>query len=841
MSSNSPNKPPNLLSYWQGLLLAIVPGIVVIALYMFACVPLTLQHIADSHANDLALAKAAAIDNSLQVLTDQLEGLGRQQVLKAALDSGDWQALNAVASEWTLLFSNVERLSLLPLGQMGVAGLGEHKAKLRNNIEKDLVSRAVGNDVVMIDAYQLGGRYVLSLAKSVSIGERKVGVVLLTLKSDWLAVQLERLASNEASNVIGFTSIMYVVPRAQPAVIVSDISRLSSADMLAKHQVALGSNANIKVEFAVVELPDLLAIATPIVIAAVGLAIFLAVVALQLLLKAAYKKLANDALNFKHFMAESFEGQVDQPAMSLPVFSHLSEKFTELLASHRADNTVRQAVKQQVLETESDVSESWNNPNIGKIDVKHGMSTSAPAEFAVTASAVAQSHIFRAYDIRGIADQELTDEVVEVIGRAIGSAAIDENCGSFVVARDGRLSSERIQAALVDGLLATGCDVIDIGMVATPVLYFAVETLDAQSGVMITGSHNGPEYNGMKIVLNGQALADESIKSLYRRIEQVKFHQGEGARSQQDMVDRYIDHIAADVVFASPLKVVLDCCNGAASEIAPMLYASLGCEVVPLFAEVDGRFPNHLPDPGVAQNLQALIDEVASQQADLGLAFDGDADRVVAVTAGGNIIYADELMMLFAKDVLTRNPGSDVVYDIKCSRNLGRVIAESGGRPIMWQSGHSRIKRKMRETGALLGGEFSGHFFFKERWFGFDDGMYSGARLIEYLTLEGLTLADAIAQLPTSVSSPEIDIPVDESHKFDVIQALMLAEFGDGEKTDLDGLRVDYTSGWGLVRASNTAPKLTARFEADTQEDLQRIKQQFAAALARVDASLILN
>ncbi|MBT8149419.1 MAG: phosphomannomutase/phosphoglucomutase [Gammaproteobacteria bacterium] len=470
---------------------------------------------------------------------------------------------------------------------------------------------------------------------------------------------------------------------------------------------------------------------------------------------------------------------------------------------------------------------------------------SASSEAAQAPAATQHSlpaHIFRAYDIRGLADSELDDSTVQLIGKAIGMLAIRAGQEQLVVGRDGRLSSERIHEQLVNSLLATGCDVIDIGLVATPLVYFAAEHLETHAGVMITGSHNGPEYNGFKIVLDGQALADEQIQQLYQLAAEGKFPQGAGDLTRQDIVDRYIDHIADDVVFASQMKVVLDCGNGAASEIAPMLFASLGCEVVPLFAEIDGNFPNHLPDPGKPENIQALVNEVAAQQADLGLAFDGDADRVVAVTGSGRVVDADVLLMLFAKDVLTRNPGADVVYDVKCTRNLSQVISAHGGRPVMWQSGHSRIKQKMRDTGALLGGEFSGHFFFKERWFGFDDGLYSGTRLVEMLTLEGLTLDEALQELPSSTSSPEFDIPVDETVKFDIIERLAeQPQLAAGEINRLDGLRIDFADGWGLVRASNTSAKLTARFEADSEDGLENIQRNFAAALAAVDPALALQ
>ena len=449
------------------------------------------------------------------------------------------------------------------------------------------------------------------------------------------------------------------------------------------------------------------------------------------------------------------------------------------------------------------------------------------------------AHIFRAYDIRGHAESELSDPLCRSIGQAVGSQALDAGCDRLVVGRDGRHSSERIRTALIEGLLSTGCDVVDIGLVATPVLYFAAHELGTQAGVMITGSHNDAEDNGFKVMLGGQCLAEDDVAALAERIRQTNFHHGDGLLSQQDMIDSYIDRIAEDVVVAAPLKVVLDCANGAASDIAPALFASLGCETVPLFAEIDGDFPNHSPDPTVPENLRALVDEVQSGGADLGIAFDGDADRMVAVTGGGQIVDADQLLMLFGRDVVTRNPGADVVYDIKCSKHLSQVIADQGGRPVMWKSGHSLIKQKMREIGALVGGEFTGQFCFMERWYGFDDGLYSAARLVELLTLDGKTLQEAVDELPQSASSPEISVAVAESDKFQLVESLRQStHFTGGKATHIDGLRIDYPDGWGLVRASNTSARLSLRFEADDELALEKIQDLFRQALADVDPAL---
>ncbi|MCR8923761.1 phosphomannomutase/phosphoglucomutase [Dasania sp. GY-MA-18] len=447
--------------------------------------------------------------------------------------------------------------------------------------------------------------------------------------------------------------------------------------------------------------------------------------------------------------------------------------------------------------------------------------------------------IFRAYDIRGIADQELTDEHCHAIGLAIGSEARDQGQEALLVAADGRHSSPRIRDALAKGIQASGCDVIDIGMVPSPLLYFATHQLETQSGVMITGSHNPAEYNGLKVVIAGHTLSAEGITALRERIVNNKLHSGKGAYRTEAIEEEYIDYIINDVAIAQPLKIVIDAGNGVTGNIAPRLFEELGCEVIPLYCEVDGDFPNHHPDPTVAANLQDLIAKVKEEGADLGIAFDGDGDRLGVVTAEGNIVPADRLLMLLAQDVVSRNPGADVIFDVKCTRSLNSLISNYGGRPIMWKTGHSFMKEKMLETGALLGGEFSGHIFFKERWFGFDDGMYAAARLIEILSTTDPDLDAQLSAFPLMVSTAELKVASDEQRKFSIIEQLtQQGQFENGKITTLDGVRVDFNDGWGLVRASNTTPILVLRFEAKDQQTLQNIQQIFKQQLSNIDNSL---
>lgn len=447
--------------------------------------------------------------------------------------------------------------------------------------------------------------------------------------------------------------------------------------------------------------------------------------------------------------------------------------------------------------------------------------------------------IFRAYDIRGIVGDTLNAETAYWIGRAVGAESLVQGEPHVSVGRDGRLSGPELVAHLIRGLHDSGCHVSDIGLVPTPALYYATHVLAGKTGVMLTGSHNPKDYNGFKIVIAGDTLADEQIQALHERIKANDLPSAKGSIIKVNILDRYADQIIGDVVLARRMKVVVDCGNGVGGVIAPQLIEALNCEVIPLYCEVDGNFPNHHPDPGKPENLQDLIAKVRETGADLGLAFDGDADRVGVVTNTGTIIYPDRLLMLFARDVVKRNPGADVIFDVKCTRRLIPLIHEYGGRPVMWKTGHSLIKKKMRESGALLAGEMSGHIFFKERWFGFDDGIYSAARLLEILSQEKLSAEELFQTFPNDLSTPEININVTETRKFSIMKALERdAQWGNANLTSIDGVRVDYPKGWGLVRASNTTPVLVLRFEAETELELQRIKDVFHTQLKHVAPDL---
>jgi phosphomannomutase/phosphoglucomutase len=452
--------------------------------------------------------------------------------------------------------------------------------------------------------------------------------------------------------------------------------------------------------------------------------------------------------------------------------------------------------------------------------------------------------IFKAYDIRGVVGKSLTAEGVRSIGQALGSELLERKGGGraeIAIGRDGRLSGPELAGALMDGIRASGVDVADIGMFATPVAYFAAHELGCGSAVAVTGSHNPPEYNGLKMVLAGTTLAGEDVQNIRRRIAAGKLARGTGRHRSVDIREAYLNRIASDVRLARPMKIAVDCGNGVAGATAADLYRRLGCEVIELYCQVDGRFPNHHPDPSHPENLQELIALVKKERAEIGIAFDGDGDRLGVVTAKGDIIFPDRQLMLFAKDVLSRQPGAEIIYDVKSTRNLGPWIRKYGGVPSLWKTGHSLIKARMRERGAALAGEMSGHTFFVERWYGFDDAQYAGARLLEILSKTSDATA-ALTALPDSVSTPELHLKLAEGEPHRLIAALQeSAAFpGATEVIKLDGLRVEYADGFGLARASNTTPVVVLRFEADDAKGLERIKAEFRRVLlsAKPDARL---
>jgi len=444
--------------------------------------------------------------------------------------------------------------------------------------------------------------------------------------------------------------------------------------------------------------------------------------------------------------------------------------------------------------------------------------------------------IFKAYDIRGIVGKSLTAETAQAIGHALGSEARARGVRTVVVARDGRLSGPELIAALTWGLTRAGCDVIDIGRVPTPVLYFAAKYLGTESGIMVTGSHNPPDYNGFKMVLAGETLSGSTIQALRERLVRGDLTHGKGLMAQDDVREAYLQRITSDVKLARKLRVIVDCGNGVPGELAPELLRRMGCDVTEMYCEVDGNFPNHHPDPSQPKNVAELIERVQREKVDLGIAFDGDGDRLGVITPDGSIIWPDRQLILFARDVLKRNPGGEIIYDVKCSRTVASAIREAGGKATMWKTGHSFIKAKLKESGALLAGEMSGHIFFKERWYGFDDGLYACARLLELLSRDPRPTQDVFASLPNTINTPELQLKLAEGEHFRLMDKLTkAADFPGANVATIDGLRVDYPDGFGLVRPSNTTPVLVMRFEADSEAALTRIQNDFRALFERAE------
>jgi len=588
----------------------------------------------------------------------------------------------------------------------------------------------------------------------------------------------------------------------------------------------------------------------------------LAVVALLLAIFRRHieRVILQDAALFYSFMRDRVSGQWMGKDYT-PALKEFIPALEKLKSMNLAGNTHRRVPRRKNLAKHGDVDESMLDDPVALAQEKEQFDQSyvnliyqnRDAELLEAAdvddgyqprpksdpSTEVERSIFRAYDIRGVVDETLTADHAYQIGRAIGSEAWVRGEQSVIVARDGRLSGPKLGEALIKGLRDSGRDVIDIGRVPTPILYFATHYLSSRSGVMVTGSHNPARYNGFKVVLKGETLSESAIRALYDRIINDDFTMGEGTLTSQDITSDYIARVVADAKPKRSLKIVVDCGNGVAGSVAPTLLRAIGCDVTELYCEVDGHFPNHHPDPSQPDNLLDLIAEVKNSDADLGLAFDGDGDRLGVVDAGGNIIWPDRQMMLYAKDVLKNNPGAQVIYDVKCSSHLQHEIESHGGCGMMWKSGHSLIKHKMAETGALLAGEMSGHIFFADRWYGFDDALYTSARLLEIISQFEERSSTIFKTLPGGVSTPELMLNLPEGANFEYMDRLVQsADFAGADLINIDGIRAEYEGGWGLVRASNTTPSLVFRFEAENSDLLSRIQAVFRDELMHLDSTL---
>jgi len=791
-------------------------------------------------------AAAQRLNRYLELLQQSVEGLATQAYVRQALQSGE--SLAAAEQQLAGALPGIQAVYLFPYGAiprsadddalLGFAGL-------------ELARAAEAGDKLYPDAFPRENRWFVQIATPVRNpgADTIAGSLLMVFE----ASRLQPLLSVVNPQLGGQLALVQTVSGTARTVVSQ-----GSGNGEAVSRPLINPDWSVSYRPARVPAPlvDMVVIALMVVVP-----VLIAAIAVWLLLGSAQRSLRQDVAALVQWAQKVFGGERSRPpgfrwdmiASTGEVLYRLSQAVDKRLARASAPSPAGKGSAQARTATEEEPL--FQDKDVLDIDMMDGdedvlgfsgdtgplQDEPAPDAAPAAAPAVQLSpEIFRAYDIRGIVGETLSEDVVRVIGQAIGSEAVDKGIGALCVGYDGRHSSPGLADALTQGVTAAGCNVIRIGAVPTPVLYFATHELQTGSGVMVTGSHNPANYNGLKIMLGGETLSGEAIQQLYQRAESGDLTSGQGEETTEDVRRAYLDRIVGDIAVAAPLKVVVDAGNGIAGELAPLLIEELGCEVVPLYCEVDGDFPNHHPDPGKPANLDDLIARVRAEGADLGVAFDGDGDRLGVVTNTGKIIWPDRLLMLFARDVVSRNPGADVLYDVKCSRRLANVISEAGGRPIMWKTGHSLMKAKMKETGALLAGEMSGHIFFGERWYGFDDGLYSAARLLEILGIEDRHCDEVFEDFPEDVSTPELNVEVTESSKFAIIERLAAeGDFGDGNISTIDGIRVDYADGWGLCRASNTTPVLVLRFEGETEEALDRIRNVFREQLQRVAPDIV--
>ncbi len=681
--------------------------------------------------------------------------------------------------------------------------------------ELDMINRALKDEAVLPEAIKDNKRWLLNAITPLKNpeGDGNTGVILISLPLNALLNELK----NE-SNTAGKTSLLQSFAGAGKATPI-----LFSGDSNLNHDGALVKVARSHWQIRFVPsqaLANQSAVSPIPLFGGIGFVFILCAVLGARLAKALAKRQQETGKSLMKAAASMNAAPTSDPAMTDPMYQ-----------------------KQNILDVAVDEEDK---DILGLTEAKNRQGSGgaqAPEEKPTQIDHDVNEHVFRSYDIRGVVGEQLTYALAEKIGKGLGTEALEHGEKWMAVARDARTHSPELCEQLINGIRSTGCGVINLGVVPTPIMHFATHELDStSSGVMVTASHNAAEYNGFKMVINGNTLSDDAIQQLRSRIMRGDFHQGQGEEKAHNLLPEYVEKIFSDVALAGEIKIVVDAANAVNSQSALLVLEELGCEVVPLNCELDGEFPKHDPDPTQKENLQELIAKVKETEADLGVAYDGDGDRLVAVTPKGEIIWPDRLLMLFAKDIVTRHPGADVLFDVKCTRQLNSLISSYGGRPIMWKTGHAHMKSKMQETGALLGGEFSGHIFIKDRWYGFDDATYVTARLLEIITLRDQDIDTIFEGLPELPNTPEIKIEIAEEQKFDFIKRLVsTGNFESGKISTIDGLRVDFTDSWGLVRASNTSAALTLRFEGESEEALEKVLALFKREIARVDNTLALN
>lgn len=800
-------------------------------------------------ANAYATQQATNVHRMIRQLSSRVESAARSPLALQAIASRSNDDVSLVEEAMLDYFPELASLEVIPVGDMGTAEFEGGVEGLRNHIEMDLVRRTSHGEKTLPEAYRFEERWITSVAQLVKhprIEDRRA-VIIASLDNDSITKQLQVLDTS-----VGRFALEQMYTSSTGTARTDVIATAGSGGAKEFTRYALIPESNWRVAFTPsVSLMKSLGINSLPVIGVLLLCIVASLGAFAIVVLRLPKVIDNDVN--KMISAADRKSEL---TLAIPELVTVARQLRR--ATLRALRQANAGALMPEMAVEALGSSPVDRPppttgrqsNDNAVEVEEVLDLNLDEDIleveepdtAIVPTDGFPAHIFRAYDIRGNAAEELTDELVGDIGSAIGSIAGEMGEQALLIGCDGRSSSPRIKSALVRALMESGRDIIDIGLVPTPVLYFATRHLNCHSGVMITGSHNPAGHNGLKVVLKQETIAAGGISEIRDRALSGDFSKGNGRMIREDVTPAYIEAVLHDIAIAVPLKIVIDAGNGATSDIAPALFEELGCEVVPMYCTIDGNFPNHSPDTSDESNLRALVEAVQREEADFGVAFDGDGDRLAIVTSTGRIVRSDILLMIFAQDVVSRNPGADVVFDVKCSRNLTQLITRNGGRPILWKTGHAFMKQKMAETGALLGGEFSGHMFFGERWFGFDDGMYAAGRLAEILSTQGETLDEIIRVFPVTVNTPEILIPVAEQDKVPLMNKIIRsADFSTGKVNTMDGIRVDFAEGWGLLRASNTSSALTARFEAESEEALEMIRGEFRAQIGLVAPSLKVN
>ena len=775
-------------------------------------------------ATAVANAVAVTLSQQIDLLNKMLNKMVQDPDVLIAVTHADPVMLTTVAARLEKYFPDILKIRLL---LPGVSELDDKSTPRMGFADLDMIRETfTSNQPPRIQGYGGADRH-LAITRRIMHNDQVVGVILASLNYDFFNKSLQAAAVKDG----------YIELRQAGLVLGASGKQIDTGQSESVQTKVANTDWEIYYHYAVgADLAEISTIVVPLLLTI--LAFFVGYRRLSGLLAQDLRTLLNACRDM----------MTQKPPGSYPVnLNEISDVIAALMQFKRIPDHSEGPAKYGLIDEfpEFDDNENFieedmflDNHVEESIDIPEIIELSADLKKIDEMDA-----IFRAYDIRGIVGKTLTRERVYDIGRALGTDAKDHGCKRIVMGQDGRTSSPVLAEALAQGIVSTGLNVLDIGMVPTPMLYFVAKHTEGRSGVMITGSRNPADYNGLKMVVNGETLAGERIQQIRQCIASQHYAKGENGTIENNdrYANEYIGTISEDIHIERPMLVVLDCGNGVAGELGPKLLKTLGCKVVELFCDVDGTFPNHHPDPSKPENLAELIASVKHYKADLGIAFDGDGDCLGVIDSNGKIIWPDRQMMLFAKDVLASRPGSEIIYDVKCTRHLANQITKYGGKPVMWKTGHSFMKAKLKETGAALAGEMSGHIFFNDRWFGFDDALYSAARLLEILSKDTRSSAEVFAQFPDSINTPELNIEMEEGENFIFMESLFAeANFTDGKVTAIDGMRIDFSNGWGLVRASNTTPSLVIRFEADSKEELLTIQNRFRQLMKKIKPDIVL-